>query len=173
MGGQELKRKLKRLSSEIVDEAQGGENLALIGIRSMGAHLAKRIKNEIEKILKRDIPLGILDITLYRDDFSRQPVNLSIKETIIDFNLTGKHIVLIDDVLWSGRTVRAALDHIMDYGRPAAVRLAVLIDRGGRELPIEPTFTGAKIDVREDEWIDLSLTETGGKDEVLLKKREK
>ncbi len=174
MDSRELERKLNRLSTEIVDETRGGDNLALIGIRTMGAHLAERIKKKTDAILSTKIPLGILDITLYRDDFSRQPVSLAIKETIIDFDLTGKHIVLIDDVLWSGRTVRAALDHIMDYGRPSVIRLAVLIDRGGRELPIEPTFTGARVEVREEEWIELRLRETGsGRDEVLLKKGKK
>ncbi len=171
MDRDELMRKIKRMSTEILDDTHGGANLALIGIRSMGVHLAKRIKKELESMLKTGIPLGILDITLYRDDISRQPIKTTIKETILKFDMTGKHIILIDDVIWSGRTVRAALDQIMDFGRPDIVRLGVLIDRGERELPIEPNFTGNKIEVREDEWIELQMKETKGKDQVLLFKK--
>lgn len=169
----ELKRKIKRLASEILDDAHGDENLVLIGIRSKGVYLAKRLKEQIKKYTEKDIPMGILDITLYRDDFSRHPVKTTIKETIINFDLTGKHIVLVDDVIWSGRTIRAALDQIIDFGRPDKVRLCVLIDRGGRELPIEPNFTGKQLDIKKDELIELHSMETEGKDEVVLLKQSR
>ncbi|MBN2406589.1 MAG: bifunctional pyr operon transcriptional regulator/uracil phosphoribosyltransferase PyrR [Elusimicrobia bacterium] len=168
MDNLELKRKIKRLSSEILDDAQGEKNLVLIGIRSKGVYLAKRIKDEIRKYTGKDIPMGIIDITLYRDDFSKHPVQSKIKETVIQFDLTDKHIVLVDDVIWSGRTIRAALDQIIDFGRPNKVRLCVLIDRGERELPIEPNFVGVKAAVKNSELIELETPESGGKDQVVI-----
>ncbi|MFC2061748.1 bifunctional pyr operon transcriptional regulator/uracil phosphoribosyltransferase PyrR [Elusimicrobiota bacterium] len=172
MGKDELKRKIKRLASEIIDDAHGEKNMILIGIRSLGVHIAKEIKKEIEKETGMDIPLGIMDISLYRDDISRHITQHNIKETIIDFDLTGKHIILVDDVIWSGRTVRAALDQIIDFGRPDKIRLCVLIDRGGRELPIEPNFTGKKVKVKKDELIKLKTKkETGKEDVVVIEKK--
>ncbi|MFW6134524.1 MAG: bifunctional pyr operon transcriptional regulator/uracil phosphoribosyltransferase PyrR [Elusimicrobiota bacterium] len=168
MDKDELNRKIKRLASEILDDAQGGEKLVLVGIRSMGVHLANRIKKEIKNTTGMDIPVGILDITLYRDDFSRKPVHPKIKQTILDFDITDKHVILIDDVIWTGRTVRAALDHLIDFGRPDKVRLCVLVDRGGRELPIEPNFVGKRMNVDKNHWIELNTKETKGKDELVL-----
>ncbi len=170
MKADELKRKIERLASEIIDDAQGEENLVLIGIRSKGVYLAKRLQMEIKKSTGKDIPMGILDITLYRDDFSRRPIQTKIKETIINFDLTDKHIVLVDDVIWSGRTIRAALDQIIDFGRPDKVRLCVLFDRGGRELPIEPDFTGKNLTIKKNELIELHSREVEGKDEVVVLK---
>ncbi|MCP4652658.1 MAG: bifunctional pyr operon transcriptional regulator/uracil phosphoribosyltransferase PyrR [Candidatus Omnitrophica bacterium] len=168
MKKEDLARKVKRLASEILDDAHGDKNLVLIGIRSKGVYLAERIQSEIKKYTGKKIPLGILDITLYRDDFSRHPIQTKIKETIINFDLTGKLIVLVDDVIWSGRTIRAALDQIIDFGRPEKVRLCVLIDRGGRELPIEPNFVGAQYSPRKNELIELHSFESDGKDEVVV-----
>ncbi|MFH1416180.1 MAG: bifunctional pyr operon transcriptional regulator/uracil phosphoribosyltransferase PyrR [Elusimicrobiota bacterium] len=164
----ELARKIKRLASEIIDDAQGEENLVLIGIHSKGVYLARRLKDEIKKYTGKDVPMGTLDITLYRDDFSRNPVQTKIKETKIEFDITGKYIVLVDDVIWSGRTIRAALDEIIDFGRPDKVRLCVLIDRGGRELPIEPNFTGISISIKKNELIEVHSRDTDGKDEVIV-----
>ena len=160
MKKEELDRKITKLTTEILDDAQGTNNLVLIGIRTLGVYLAKRIKNEIKKITKKEVPLGILDISLYRDDFSCRPTQPKIKETVINFDMAGKHIVLIDDVIWSGRTVRAALDQIIDFGRPHKVRLCVLIDRSGRDLPIEPNFIGKKIEVPENEMVALKVKES-------------
>lgn len=168
MGKDEMKRIIKRLAAQILDDAHGVKDLVLVGIRSMGVYLAQRIKKEIERTEKKKIPLGILDITLYRDDFSRRPIQPRIRETVINFDLTGKHIVLVDDVIWSGRTVRAALDELIDFGRPDRVRLCVLMDRGDRELPVEPNFVGKRIEVRKNEWIELYMKEAGKRDEVLL-----
>lgn len=172
MKKEELTRKIKRLASEILDDAHGEKKLVLIGIRSKGVYLAKRLQAEIKKYTGKNIPMGILDITLYRDDISRHPIKTTIKETIINFDLTDKHIVLVDDVIWSGRTIRAALDQIIDFGRPDKVRLCVLIDRGGRELPIEPNFVGIKVDIKKNELIELHSRDTDSTDEVIIVNRK-
>ena len=173
MKSDELTRKIKRLSSEILDDAHGEKDLVLIGIHSKGVYLARRIWEQIKKFTEKEIPMGIIDITLYRDDFSRRPVRSKIKETVIDFDITDKHVVLVDDVIWSGRTVRAALDELIDFGRPAKIRLCVLADRGGRELPIEPNFTGINISVKKNELIELHSKSIDGADEVVVKKQLK
>ncbi len=172
MDSQEFQRKIKRLSSEIIDDTRGAEDLVLIGIRSAGAHVAKRIAQQIKKTTGKEIPVGILDITLYRDDFFNRPVQPQIKQTILDFDITGKYVILVDDVLWTGRTVRAALDHMIDFGRPSKVRLCVLFDRGYRDFPIEPNYTGKKIDLPKNAWVQLMMTEEGGKDEVFVTDRK-
>jgi len=167
MNKKELSEKIKKLSSEILNEIPDKDKLALIGIRTAGDFIAHRIKKEIDKTTKKNIPIGILDITLYRDDFSKQ-VNPNIKETVLDFDITGKDVVLVDDVIWTGRTVRAALDHLVDFGRPGTVKLCALIDRGGRELPVQPDFTGKKVEVPKEMLVEFNMTESGGKDEVVI-----
>ncbi|MCD6413670.1 MAG: bifunctional pyr operon transcriptional regulator/uracil phosphoribosyltransferase PyrR [Elusimicrobia bacterium] len=161
----EMVRVLKRLTAEIMEDTSGGKNICLIGIRSMGVHLAEMLKNEIRKSEKKAPPVGILDVSLYRDDFSRR-LPRRIKETVIDFDIEGKDVVLVDDVIWTGRTIRAALDELIDFGRPNRVWLCVLIDRGGRELPVQPDFIGKKIEAEKNQWIEVKIEK--GKAEVFL-----
>ena len=130
-----IRRALIRIAHEITEKNRGVENVALVGIRTRGVPLAARIAEEIQKIENVEVPVGSLDITLYRDDLTTMGYNPVIHGTEIDFDVTGKHIVLVDDVLYTGRTIRAALDAIIDMGRPNSIQLAVLIDRGHRELP--------------------------------------
>jgi len=143
------------------------ENLALVGIRRRGVELAARLQNILQK-KTAIIPLGILDITLYRDDLSavaKQPV---VRETQIQFDLDGKDILLVDDVLFTGRTIRAALSELVDFGRPRSIKLLTLIDRGHRELPIQPDFTGKDIRTEKNQSIEVRLKELDGEDKVLL-----
>ncbi|MBO7107188.1 MAG: bifunctional pyr operon transcriptional regulator/uracil phosphoribosyltransferase PyrR, partial [Verrucomicrobia bacterium] len=137
-----IRRALIRIAHEITEKNMGVENVALVGIRTRGVPLAARIAEEIQKIENVIVPTGSLDITLYRDDLTTMGYNPVIHGTEIDFDVTGKHIVLVDDVLYTGRTIRAALDAIIDMGRPNSIQLAVLIDRGHRELPIRADYAG-------------------------------
>ena len=160
-----IKRTLKRISHEIVEKNQGIKDLAIIGIRSRGAFLAERIAKNIKEI-EGEVPVGALDITLYRDDLSeiaQQPV---VHSTDIDFDVSGKKIILVDDVLFTGRTVRCALDELIDFGRPANIQLAVLIDRGHRELPIRPDFVGKNIPTSHKESVEVKIKETDNAEEV-------
>jgi pyrimidine operon attenuation protein/uracil phosphoribosyltransferase len=168
----EIERSLVRISSQIVEWAGGINNLALIGIYRGGAHLAKRVKEIIEEKEEIDIPLGIIDITLYRDDLSDALTMPEIHSTDIPYEVNGRKVVLIDDVIYTGRTVRAAIDQIFDFGRPHSIALAVLIDRGHRELPIQPDFVGRKVPTSRDERIEVELKEDGLKDKVVIGKRE-
>jgi len=166
MGENEIRRTLVRIAHEIVEKNKGVSNLALIGIRTRGVFLAKRLAREIFKIEKKEIPVGTLDITLYRDDLSlvaRQPLVL---KTEIPFDVSQKKIVLIDDVLYTGRTIRAAMDAIVDLGRPQVIQLAVLIDRGHRELPIRADFIGKNIPTSKKEIVKVRLNEVDGEDKV-------
>jgi len=163
-----LARTLMRVTHEICERNKGVENLAIIGIRNRGDVLARRINENINKIEGSRVPLGVLDITLYRDDFrmfSERPV---VQESDIDFDLTDKQVILIDDVLYTGRTVRCALDAVIDLGRPAMIQLAVLIDRGHRELPIKPDYVGKNVPTSKSEEIQVKLKEMDGEDSVLL-----
>jgi len=166
MGEIEIKRTLVRIAHEIVEKNKGATNLALIGIRTRGVFLAKRLAQEIFKIEKKEIPVGILDITLYRDDLSlvaRQPLVL---KTEIPFDVSQKKIVLVDDVLYTGRTIRAAMDAIVDLGRPQVIQLAVLIDRGHRELPIRADYIGKNIPTSKKEIVKVKLKEIDGEEKV-------
>jgi pyrimidine operon attenuation protein/uracil phosphoribosyltransferase len=173
MNKEEISRTVKRLAHEIVEKNFGVKDLAIVGIQTRGVFLGRRI---IQEILNAeladgvtDIPFGVLDITLYRDDMSTMDSPPHIKETIIPFDLTGKKIVLVDDVIFTGRSIRAALDELMDFGRPQNIQLAVLVDRGHRELPIEPDFVGKKFLTAREERIDVLLDEVDDKDSVVLK----
>jgi len=171
MGKTEMEKTLFSLSQEVL-EKMGEKDLAIIGIRKRGAILAKRIAERIKTLGKKEIPLGALDITLYRDDLSviaPQPV---VHQTEIPFNLTGKNILLVDDVLYTGRTVRAALDELIDFGRPREIKLLVLVDRGHRELPIQPDFVGKKVTAGENEMVEVKLKESDQIEEVLIIERE-
>ena len=165
-------RALARMASEIVERCGGTDSLVLVGIQRRGVELAARLQRLIERAEGSRVPVGKLDITLYRDDLQRiahQPV---VKGTDVPCNIDDKLVVLVDDVLYTGRTVRAALDEIVDFGRPRRVWLAVLVDRGGRELPIAADFAGAKVDVPEDQDVQVRLREAGAaEDAVVVKPR--
>ena len=163
-----IRRALIRIAHEITEKNRGVENVALVGIRTRGVPLAARIAEEIQKIENAEVPVGSLDITLYRDDLTTMGYNPVIHGTEIDFDVTGKHIVLVDDVLYTGRTIRAALDAIIDMGRPNSIQLAVLIDRGHRELPIRADYAGKKVPTSRRETIEVALQEEGKEDEVIL-----
>ena len=172
MAENEIRRTLIRIAHEIVEKNKGVDNLALIGIKTRGVFLAKRLSQEIFKIEKKEIPVGTLDITLYRDDLSliaRQPLVL---KTEIPFDVSRKKIVLIDDVLYTGRTIRAAMDAIVDLGRPQVIQLAVLIDRGHRELPIRADFIGKNIPTSKKEIVKVRLNEVDGEDKVGIIKQK-
>lgn len=164
-----IERTLTRIAHEIVERNKGIENLCLIGIRSRGDVLARRLAQKIEQIEKTQPPVGIIDITLYRDDISAphggQP---QVRSTKINFDVNDKKIILVDDVLFTGRSTRAAIDQIMDFGRPKNIQLAVLVDRGHRELPIRPDYVGKNVPTAHDDRINVKLTETDGEDKVEL-----
>jgi len=173
MGESEIKRTLVRIAHEIVEKNKGATNLALIGGRTRGVFLAKRLAQKIFKIEKKEIPVGILDITLYRDDLSiisRQPLVL---KTEIPFDVSQKKIVLVDDVLYTGRTIRAAMDAIVDLGRPQVIQLAVLIDRGHRELPIRADYIGKNLPTSRKEMVKVKLKEIDGEDKVVIMKERR
>jgi pyrimidine operon attenuation protein/uracil phosphoribosyltransferase len=165
-----IDRSITRITHEILEKNQGSKNLSLIGIRTRGIYLAHRIREKIREIEGRDLPLGILDITMYRDDIAKQKATLQVKKTDIPFDVNNMTIVLVDDVLYTGRTTRAAIDAIMDMGRPKKIQLAVLVDRGSRELPIQPDYTGVLYGAATEEEVSVRLREMDGKDEVLLSK---
>ena len=170
----EIRRALVRIAHEILERNRGTQDLVLIGIRTGGAHLAKRLQTEIHTIEKIDVPVGIVDITLYRDDLSELGPQAKIRETKISFDITGKKVVLIDDVLYTGRTIRAALDALVDFGRPQSIQLAVLADRGHRELPIKPDYVGKNIPTSQSEMIEVRLAEEGkSRDELAIVSKEK
>lgn len=168
-----IRRAILRISHEILEKNKGTRDLCLIGIRTRGAVLAERIRDCIKQIEGVDVPVGILDITLYRDDLTliaSQPV---VHETLIDFDITGKKMVLVDDVLFTGRTIRAALDAIIDFGRPDAIHLAVLIDRGHRELPIRADYVGKNIPTALNQDVKVILSSTDQQeDQVVIEKRK-
>lgn len=173
MNADGVERALKRMAREIEERARGGE-LAIVGIRRGGVHLAERLRVELEASSGRKPLLGTLDIALYRDDLSERASAPVVGPTDIRFPVTGKTVVLVDDVIYTGRTVRAALDELVDFGRPRRVLLAVLIDRGGRELPIAPDVVGARLDVPESEQVEVQLVEAGASlDQVIVKSRGK
>jgi pyrimidine operon attenuation protein/uracil phosphoribosyltransferase len=166
--GPDIARILSRMAHEILEKHTGAGNLVLIGIRTGGVFLADRIKAKILAIEGADIPRGDLDITLYRDDWTRigpQPV---VQKTDLPFRLDGKEVVLVDDVLFTGRTVRAAMDALIDFGRPDRIELAVLVDRGHRELPIQANYVGKHIETIHDTMVNVYLEEKAGRDEVAI-----
>lgn len=160
-----LNRALSRIAHEILENNKGAKNLVLVGIRTRGVPLANRLAKIIYEIEKIEVPVGILDITLYRDDVNKNR-KLFVQRTDIDFSLDNKVVVLVDEVIFTGRTIRSALDALMDLGRPAKIQLAVLIDRGHRELPIRPDFIGKNIPTAFYETIKVFLEEIDGLDKV-------
>jgi pyrimidine operon attenuation protein/uracil phosphoribosyltransferase len=168
MDATEINRALRRISHEIVEKNKGTVDLVLVGIRTGGAHLAKRLVNFIKEIEGVEIPLGILDITLYRDDLSTKKEQPVLKKTEIPFSISDKKIVLVDDVLYTGRSIRAAMDSLMDFGRPIQIQLAVLIDRGHRELPIRADYAGKNLPTSAQEIVKVLLEEEGERDRVII-----
>lgn len=168
MTAAEIERTLVRLAHEIVERNNGTKNLALIGIRRRGVPLAERLAKSIREFEKAQVPVGYLDINLYRDDLSTIATQPVIQRTEIHFPVIHKTIVLVDDVLYTGRTTRAAMDALLDYGRPKAIQLCVLIDRGHRELPIEANYVGKYIQTTNTEIIEVKLPETDQSECVLL-----
>ena len=167
-----LDRTLTRIAHEIIERNKGVQDLVLIGIRNRGVPLARRIAKKIEEIEKVSIPMGILDITLYRDDLTAVGPQPIVRQTDIPFRISDKKVVLIDDVLFTGRTIRAALDSIIDLGRPKFIQLAVLIDRGHRELPIRADYVGKNVPTSIDEVIEVNVVEEDGNDSVILLEQE-
>jgi pyrimidine operon attenuation protein/uracil phosphoribosyltransferase len=171
MSASEIDRTLVRLAHEVLEKTQDLSKLAFIGIRRRGVPLAQRMASKISQLENIEIPVGILDINLYRDDLSTVDVKPVLNATEIDFNVTGKDIILFDDVLYTGRTIRAALDALFDQGRPDRVQLCVLIDRGHRELPIEARYVGRMVQTTASEIIEVRFREIDEMEKVLLVER--
>lgn len=166
----DIKRIITRIAHEIVERNKGAKDLALVGIRTRGVYLANRLTERIKQVEKEEIPLGMLDVSLYRDDVALHP-KVEVQRTDISFDVTGKDIILVDDVLFTGRSVRAALDALTDFGRPRTIQLAVLIDRGHRELPIRADYVGKNLPTSRKEDVKVSLVEIDGEDSVVVGER--
>jgi pyrimidine operon attenuation protein/uracil phosphoribosyltransferase len=175
MNAQDIERGVHRLAREIAERARASgaeKDLAIVGIRRGGVHLADRLRRELASALRAELPAGTLDIALYRDDLAEKGAAPVIGPTDIRFPVQGKTVILVDDVLYTGRTVRAALDELVDFGRPRRVWLAVLVDRGGRELPIAADFVGARVEVPDTDDVQVRLVEGGAaEDAVVVKPR--
>jgi len=172
MSASEIERTLVRLVHEIIEKNNGATDLGIVGIRRRGVFLAQRLGEMIQRIEKTPVPVGTLDITLYRDDLSTVGSQPVVQEGDIGFPIAGKNIILTDDVLYTGRTARAALDALFRQGRPRQVQLCVLIDRGHRELPIEATFVGRKVQTTSQEIIEVKFKELDGEEKVLLVEKQ-
>jgi pyrimidine operon attenuation protein / uracil phosphoribosyltransferase len=168
MDGGEIRRAVTRIAHEIVERNKGARRLVLVGIAARGDDLARRLASEIERIEGEVVPVGALDITFYRDDIGMRAEAPEVHETRIDFDITGTTVVLVDDVLFTGRTIRAAMDALVDFGRPNAIQLAVLVDRGHRELPIRADFVGKNVPTRRDEEVRVLLAEVDQEDAVVV-----
>ena len=168
MDKEAIARTLLRLTHEILEKNHGTKDLVIVGIRNRGDCLARRIIQSIKKIENREIPLGVLDITLYRDDFRQLTESPVVGETEISIDVTDKKVVLVDDVLYTGRTIRAAMDALIDFGRPALIQLAVLVDRGHRELPIKADYVGKNVPTHSGQEIQVLCEEVDNEDQVLI-----
>ncbi len=170
MDADRIARTLTRIAHEIVERNKGVEDVALVGIRTRGVHLARRLARTLKEITGDDVPTGALDITLYRDDLMRHDVGPQplVRRTEIPFSIEKRRILLVDDVLYTGRTIRAALDALIDFGRPRAIQLIVLVDRGHRELPIKADYVGKNLPTSPGESVQVRLQETDALDEVVL-----
>jgi len=167
-----IRRALTRIAHEIIERNKGTENLALIGIRNRGVPLAARLAARILQIEGKEVPVGTLDITLYRDDLSTLANQPLVRQTEVHFPVAGKTIVLVDDVMFTGRTIRAALDAVIDLGRPRLIQLAVLVDRGHRELPIRSDYVGKNVPTSKKENVSVLLDETDGDEKVVITEGE-
>ena len=164
----DIQRALTRISHEILESNKGADDLVLLGIPTRGVTLAQRLATLVAQVSGTEVSVGALDVTMYRDDLHRHPTRTPQPTQIPPGGIDGKTVVLVDDVLFSGRSIRAALDALQDIGRPAAVRLAILVDRGHRELPIRPDFVGKNLPSASDERVNVRLTEVDGADEVTI-----
>jgi len=171
MDAKTIERALVRIAHEIVEKNKGAENMAVIGIKNRGEYLAQRVAKLIEKIEEVQIPVGLMDITLYRDDIQTKLEQPLVQKTEIPFDVRDKVIILVDDVLFTGRTIRAALDQIIDFGRPRSIQLAVLVDRGHRELPIRADYVGKNIPTAKSERVKVKIKEVDGEDSVSIVKQ--
>lgn len=171
MDAKTIERALIRIAHEIVEKNKGAENMAVIGIKNRGEYLAQRVARLIEKIEEVQIPVGLMDITLYRDDIQTKLEQPLVQKTEIPFDVRDKVIILVDDVLFTGRTIRAALDQIIDFGRPRCIQLAVLVDRGHRELPIRADYVGKNIPTAKSELVKVKIKEVDGEDSVSIVKQ--
>lgn len=171
MDAKTIERALIRIAHEIVEKNKGAENMAVIGIKNRGEYLAQRVASLIEKIEGVQIPVGLMDITLYRDDIQTKLEQPLVQKTEIPFDVRDKVIILVDDVLFTGRTIRAALDQIIDFGRPRCIQLAVLVDRGHRELPIRADYVGKNIPTAKSERVKVKIKEVDGEDSVSIVKQ--
>jgi pyrimidine operon attenuation protein / uracil phosphoribosyltransferase len=172
MDADRMNRTLTRIAHEIVERNRGVEHLALVGVRTRGVPLARRLCRHLREIVGQDAPTGALDITLYRDDLMQHTVGPQplVRRTEIPFSIDDKRIILVDDVLYTGRTVRAALDALIDFGRPSTIQLVVLVDRGHRELPIKADYVGKNVPTSRRETVHVRLEEIDGVDEVFIEK---
>ncbi|AMA72591.1 MULTISPECIES: bifunctional pyr operon transcriptional regulator/uracil phosphoribosyltransferase PyrR [Aneurinibacillus] len=168
-----MRRALTRIAHEIIERNKGIENCVLVGIRTRGIYLARRLAARIQQIEGQTIPVGELDITLYRDDLTHKQEQPTIRGSKIEVDITGKKVILVDDVLFTGRTVRAALDALMDIGRPQMIQLAVLVDRGHRELPIRPDYVGKNVPTSKEEIIVVELAEIDNRECVTIREKFK
>jgi pyrimidine operon attenuation protein/uracil phosphoribosyltransferase len=173
MNKNDIDRALIRMAHEIIEKNKGTRKLCLVGIQRGGVHLAKRLASKIKLIEKKDIPVGSLDIAFYRDDLNIRKEQPIVRRTEIPFKVTDLKIILVDDVLFTGRSIRAAMDALIDMGRPASIQLAVLIDRGHRELPIKADYVGKNIPTALSETVEVNLVEEGAEDKVILEKAGK
>jgi len=174
MDSERISRSLTRIAHEIVERNRGVGDLALVGVRTRGVPIARRLAASLREITGVDVATGALDITLYRDDLMKTAVGPQpiVRRTEIPFSIDGRHIVLVDDVLYTGRTIRAALDALIDFGRPSTIQLVVLVDRGHRELPIKADYVGKNVPTSRRETIHVRLAEIDGRDEVTLDQAE-
>lgn len=166
----DIDRALTRMAHEIIEKNKGTDRLCLVGIQRGGVHLAKRLASKIKEIEKKEIPVGSLDIAFYRDDLNIRKAQAIVRKTDVPFEVTDLKIILVDDVLFTGRSIRAAMDALIDLGRPAAIQLAVLIDRGHRELPIKADYVGKNIPTSLSENVEVQLEEEGLEDRIILEK---
>jgi pyrimidine operon attenuation protein/uracil phosphoribosyltransferase len=164
----DVKRAITRMAHEILERNKGADGLVLVGIAARGDDLARRLAGEILRIEGAEVPVGSLDISFYRDDIGMRAEAPEVHETRIDFDITDTRVVLVDDVLFTGRTIRSALDALVDFGRPRAIQLAVLVDRGHRELPIRADYVGKNLPTRRDEEVQVRLAEVDGEDAVVV-----
>lgn len=170
LDGAGIRRALTRIAHEIIERNKGVANVALVGIRTGGVHIARQLASRLKEIEGESLLVGEVDITLYRDDFKGHSMHMPVGKTDIPFSVEGKMVVLVDDVLYTGRTIRAAMDAIMDHGRPATIQLAVLVDRGHRELPIRADFVGRNVPTSLKENIAVVFDDSGMPTDVILEK---
>jgi pyrimidine operon attenuation protein/uracil phosphoribosyltransferase len=168
LDAEDVRRALTRIAHEIIERDKGAADVVLVGIANRGDHLARRLATEIQRIEGTEVKVGVLDITFYRDDIGLKAEAPEVHETRIPFDISGKTIVLVDDVLFTGRTIRAAMDALMDFGRPRRIQLAVLVDRGHRELPIRADFVGKNVPTRRADDVRVLVTELDGEDAVVV-----